>query len=130
MKSALPAAVWPATAVALGGLVLASLFVGGYDLTPWGVLSDPAQAEVWWISRVPRTLALIFAAMAMTISGVIMQMIQSPSDAIHVIPGTGQRAAAFHIHLPPLMLIRHQHGETLGSIVERFVRGTCHMDAI
>ena len=92
MKSALPAAVWPATAVALGGLVLASLFVGGYDLTPWGVLSDPAQAEVWWISRVPRTLALIFAAMAMTISGVIMQMITQNKFVEPTTAGTSEWA--------------------------------------
>ena len=92
MKSALPAAVWPATAVALGGLVLASLFVGGYDLTPWGVLADPAQAEVWWISRVPRTLALIFAAMAMTISGVIMQMITQNKFVEPTTAGTSEWA--------------------------------------
>ncbi len=92
MKSALPAAVWPATAVALGGLVLASLFVGGYDLAPWGVLSGPAQAEVWWISRVPRTLALIFAAMAMTISGVIMQMITQNKFVEPTTAGTSEWA--------------------------------------
>lgn len=83
---------WPVTAVVLAGLVLASLLVGGYDLTPAGVFSDPAQAEVFWISRVPRTLSLIFAAMAMTISGVIMQMITQNKFVEPTTAGTSQWA--------------------------------------
>ena len=64
------------TVVAVTALLVASLLVGGYDLSLRGILTDPVQREMFLISRVPRTLALVFAAMAMSISGVIMQMIK------------------------------------------------------
>ena len=59
----------------VGALIVASLFVGGYDISLSGIFSDPAEREMFLISRVPRTLALVFAAIAMSVSGVIMQMI-------------------------------------------------------
>lgn len=56
-------------------LVAASLGIGGYDISLTGLLSDPEQLRMFLISRVPRTLALVFAATAMSVSGVIMQMV-------------------------------------------------------
>ncbi|MEZ0165306.1 ABC transporter permease [Kineococcus sp. LSe6-4] len=63
-----------ATALTLA-LVLVSLGVGGYDITLDGLLHDPAAREMFLISRVPRTLALVLAATAMGLSGVVLQMI-------------------------------------------------------
>lgn len=82
----------PAGVLLLAGLLAASLLVGGYDLTLTGIFTDPAQREVFWISRVPRTLALIFAALAMTISGVIMQMITQNKFVEPTTAGTSQWA--------------------------------------
>ncbi len=92
MSLTLIRALWPAAWVLVAGLLLASLFVGGYDVSPWGVLTDPAQREVFIISRVPRTLALVFAAVAMTISGVIMQMITQNKFVEPTTAGTSQWA--------------------------------------
>ncbi len=74
------------------GLVLASLLVGGYDITLGNLFTDP---QAWWmftISRIPRTLALIFAAVAMSVSGVIMQMITQNKFVEPTTAGTSQWA--------------------------------------
>ncbi|WP_040165822.1 ABC transporter permease [Microbacterium gorillae] len=52
------------------GLMALSLSVGAYDLG-----SDDFGAEMFWITRVPRTLALVLAACAMCVSGMIMQLL-------------------------------------------------------
>jgi len=54
-------------------LIPTSLMVGGYDISIDSLLHDPAAREMFLISRVPRTLALIFAGTAMSVSGQIMQ---------------------------------------------------------
>lgn len=56
-------------------LIAASLLVGGFDITLENLFSDPEAWNMFLISRVPRTLALIFAAVAMSVSGVLMQLI-------------------------------------------------------
>ena len=56
-------------------LVVASLLVGGYDIDPREMADDPEQMRMFLVSRVPRTLALVLAATAMSVCGVIMQMI-------------------------------------------------------
>lgn len=70
-STALLAAVSGATIV----LVAASLMVGEYDISLAALLDDPVAREMFFISRVPRTLALVFAGVAMAVSGVVMQMI-------------------------------------------------------
>lgn len=80
------------TVAAVAALLVASLLVGGYDLSLRGILTDPAQREMFLISRVPRTLALVFAAMAMSISGVIMQMITQNKFVEPTTAGTSQWA--------------------------------------
>ncbi|GAC57071.1 putative ABC transporter permease protein [Gordonia hirsuta DSM 44140 = NBRC 16056] len=63
----------PALAVSAILLLLGSLLVGEYHITVAGLLSgDPQMWRMFFISRVPRTLALIFAGVAMSFSGVIM----------------------------------------------------------
>lgn len=73
-------------------LTAASLLVGGYDITVATMIDDPAARNMFLISRVPRTLALIFAAMAMSISGVIMQMITQNKFVEPTTAGTAQWA--------------------------------------
>lgn len=50
------------------GLVTASLFVGVYDISAEG------GAEMFFITRVPRTIALVLAGAAMSIAGLVMQL--------------------------------------------------------
>lgn len=56
--------------VVVAALVALSLFVGAYDLG-----GDDFGAEMFWISRVPRTAALVLAGCAMAVSGLIMQLL-------------------------------------------------------
>ncbi len=64
----------------LGGtavLVLAvvSMFVGVSDVSLPGLLSGDEHAwDIFWISRVPRTLSIILAGMALSVAGLIMQL--------------------------------------------------------
>ncbi|MDP5226299.1 MULTISPECIES: iron chelate uptake ABC transporter family permease subunit [Arthrobacter] len=81
-----------ATAAAVAVLLLASLLVGGYDISLPKLFTDPAAQEMFWLSRVPRTLALVFAAAAMSISGVIMQMVTQNKFVEPSTAGTSQWA--------------------------------------
>ncbi|WP_104101548.1 ABC transporter permease [Arthrobacter sp. 08Y14] len=70
----------PGTKLLLGGtavLVLAvvSMFVGVSDVSLPGLLSGDEHAwDIFWISRVPRTLSIILAGMALSVAGLIMQL--------------------------------------------------------
>ena len=56
-------------------LAAASMFIGVSDVSLPALLSgDQATAEVFWISRVPRTLAVVLAGMAVAVAGLIMQL--------------------------------------------------------
>ncbi|KQR00466.1 iron ABC transporter permease [Arthrobacter sp. Leaf141] len=51
------------------------MFIGVSDVSLPALLSgDQATAEVFWISRVPRTLAVVLAGMAVAVAGLIMQL--------------------------------------------------------
>lgn len=78
------------TALVVAGLVAASLLVGGYEITLSGLLTDPVEREMLLVSRLPRTLALVFAATAMSVSGVIMQMITQNKFVEPTTAGTSQ----------------------------------------
>ncbi len=47
----------PVISVVVLALTVASLMVGGYDITLESLIHDPAAREMFFISRVPRTLA-------------------------------------------------------------------------
>lgn len=67
-------AALPLIAAACVVLVMLSLMTGEYHITVAGLLAgDGDMWRMFFISRVPRTLALIFAGLAMSFSGVIMQ---------------------------------------------------------
>lgn len=51
------------------------MFVGVSDVSlPALLAGDQATVEVFWISRVPRTLAVLLAGMAVAVAGLIMQL--------------------------------------------------------
>lgn len=67
---------WSAPLTAVGGVITTlgllwvSLNVGVYD-----VAADPDGTGMLWITRVPRTLALVLAGMAMAMCGLVMQLL-------------------------------------------------------
>ncbi len=59
-------------------LAVASLFIGVADVSWRTLLSDDTQAQATQflvLSRIPRTLALMLAGMAMSVAGLIMQLV-------------------------------------------------------
>lgn len=70
-----------AVALALPAAVLAlavvSIFVGPSALSPLDVLGGltPEQSQTLWVSRVPRTLAILLSGSAIAVAGVVMQLL-------------------------------------------------------
>ena len=54
----------------VGALLAVSLMVGQYD-----ILGSEEGTEMFWITRVPRTIALVLSGMAMAMSGMVMQLL-------------------------------------------------------
>lgn len=82
----------PLISVVVLALTAASLMIGEYDITFDSMINNPDAREMFFISRVPRTLALIFAAVAMSVSGVIMQLITQNKFVEPTTAGTSQWA--------------------------------------
>lgn len=56
-------------------LAAASMFIGVSDVTlPTLLAGDPAAWHVLWVSRVPRTVSVILAGTAVSVAGLIMQL--------------------------------------------------------
>lgn len=84
------AKVWPlALAIlAVAGLLALSLFVGVYDIS-----EGEMGSEMIWITRVPRSLALLLAGAAMAASGLVMQMLTQNRFVDATTSGTTEWAA-------------------------------------
>nr|WP_305086294.1 iron chelate uptake ABC transporter family permease subunit [Corynebacterium sp. CCUG 65737] len=54
----------------VAGLLTVSLMVGQYD-----ILGNDDGADMFWTTRVPRTIALVLSGMAMAMSGMVMQLL-------------------------------------------------------
>lgn len=64
-----------AAAVVVLALATGSMFVGVSDVAlPALLAGEPAVVEIFWVSRVPRTLAVVLAGMAVAVAGLIMQL--------------------------------------------------------
>lgn len=64
-----------AAAVAVLVLAAGSMFVGVSDVSlPALLAGDADTVDIFWISRVPRTLAVLLAGMAVAVAGLIMQL--------------------------------------------------------
>lgn len=67
-------ALWPAVGAVLL-LAVVSLFVGVSSVSPAALLAGDAAAwQTFLVSRVPRTLAVVLAGMALSISGFVLQL--------------------------------------------------------
>ncbi|VXC28594.1 ABC transporter permease [Pseudoclavibacter sp. 8L] len=60
----------PIGILTVAGLAVLSLFVGAYDIA-----GNEFGGEMIWISRVPRTVSLVLAGCAMSVSGLILQLL-------------------------------------------------------
>lgn len=60
-------------------LAIVSLFVGVGEVTPWGIFdpAGPGSRDAFYlvVSRVPRTVSLILVGIAMSVAGLLMQML-------------------------------------------------------
>lgn len=74
-------------------LITASLLVGGYHIDVPALFTDSDARNMFFISRVPRTLALVLAAAAMAVSGVVMQMLVQNRFVEPTTTGTSEWAA-------------------------------------
>ncbi|MHA3724299.1 ABC transporter permease [Leucobacter sp. HY1910] len=85
-----PAKPWALAAAVLvvTGLLIASLSVGVYDIS-----GTQFGSELFWITRVPRTLALVLAGAAMAVSGLVMQMLTQNRFVDATTSGTTEWAA-------------------------------------
>ncbi|CNJ21802.1 ABC transporter permease [Yersinia mollaretii] len=79
--------------VILLGLMMCSLFIGAGHVTFTDVWSDPDMRDIFLLSRVPRTLALVLAGSAMSVAGLIMQMLTQNRFVEPSIAGTTQSAS-------------------------------------
>jgi iron complex transport system permease protein len=82
-----PAVVLACVALVTLCLVVASLFVGVYDLRAEG------GSEMFFITRLPRTLALVLAGSAMAVSGLVLQQLTQNRFVEPTTSGTSEWAA-------------------------------------
>ncbi|MFF2273696.1 ABC transporter permease [Agromyces sp. NPDC058136] len=82
-RAALPLAI-----LATLGLLTVSLFVGVYD-----VVGAEGGGEMFFITRVPRTVALMLAGCAIAVSGLVMQMLTQNRFVDATTAGTTEWAA-------------------------------------
>ncbi|BES84662.1 iron ABC transporter permease [Pectobacterium araliae] len=77
----------------LACMIVVSLFVGAGQLTMQAVWNDPEMCDIFFISRVPRTLALLLAGSAMSVAGLIMQLLTQNRFVEPSLAGTTQSAS-------------------------------------
>lgn len=75
------------------GLMIWSLCIGAGYLTFREFWRDPEMRDIFLLSRVPRTLALLLAGSAMSVAGLIMQMLTQNRFVEPSIAGTTQSAS-------------------------------------
>lgn len=80
-------------AVVLAALAVLSILVGVGDFDPGAVLSDPGAQLLLFVSRLPRTVAVLLTGASMAVAGVIMQVIARNRFAEPTTAGTAQGAA-------------------------------------
>ncbi|HMQ92281.1 MAG TPA: iron chelate uptake ABC transporter family permease subunit [Amaricoccus sp.] len=80
-------------AAGLAGLALLSLTIGVGDFDAFDLTSDRASQRLLWVSRLPRTLAVLLTGASMATAGVIMQVIARNRFVEPTTAGTGQGAA-------------------------------------
>lgn len=70
-----------------------SLFIGAGNVTLSDLWVDSTMREIFFVSRVPRTVALLFAGSAMSVAGLIMQLLTQNRFVEPTLVGTTQSAS-------------------------------------
>nr|WP_218057069.1 ABC transporter permease [Gilliamella apicola] len=70
-----------------------SLFIGAGHVTLFELWSDSHMREIFFVSRVPRTVALLLAGSAMSVAGLIMQLLTQNRFVEPSLVGTTQSAS-------------------------------------
>ncbi|WP_289367529.1 ABC transporter permease [Pantoea stewartii] len=78
--------------ILLGALMMLSVMTGVTQLSLMDVWRDADMREIMWVSRVPRTVALVLAGSAMSVAGQIMQMLTQNRFVEPSVVGTTQSA--------------------------------------
>ena len=100
----------------VAALLIASLFIGVYDIT-----GAPDGAEMFQITRVPRTIALMLAGAAMAMAGLVMQLLTQNRFVEPTTTGTTEWAG---LGLLAVMLLAPQApipARMLGAIIAAFI---------
>jgi iron complex transport system permease protein len=79
--------------VTLAALAAASLLTGVGRLDPGAILTDPGTELLLWVSRLPRTAAVLLTGASMAVAGLIMQVIARNRFVEPTTAGTAQSAA-------------------------------------
>jgi len=79
--------------ISIIGLSLISLFTGVSDISLSSLWSDAHMRDIFFISRVPRTIALLLAGSAMSVAGLIMQLLTQNRFVEPSLAGTTQSAS-------------------------------------
>lgn len=74
-------------------LALISLFIGAGDVSPVDLFTDPEMQDIFFISRIPRTVSLILVGSAMSVAGLIMQLLTQNRFVEPSLAGTTQSAS-------------------------------------
>lgn len=70
-----------------------SLSIGAGHVTLSGLLTDENMQQIFFVSRIPRTLALLLAGSAMSVAGLIMQLLTQNRFVEPSLVGTTQSAS-------------------------------------
>lgn len=101
-------------------LAIASVFTGAYD-----IFKGDNSYEMLFITRIPRTLALMLSAVAMSLSGIVMQLISQNKLVEPTTTGTiewaGLGLLLVYIVIPSPSLFQRMTGAIIASFVGSMV---------
>lgn len=101
-------------------LAIASIFIGAYDIFKQG-----NSSQMIFITRIPRTLALMLAAVAMSLSGIVMQLISQNKLVEPTTTGTiewaGLGLVLVYILIPSPSLFQRMTGAIIASFIGSMV---------
>ncbi|WP_394011851.1 ABC transporter permease [Anaerococcus cruorum] len=101
-------------------LAIASVFTGAYD-----ILKEGNSSQMIFITRIPRTLALMLAAVAMSLSGIVMQLISQNKLVEPTTTGTiewaGLGLVLVYILIPSPSLFQRMTGAIIASFIGSMV---------
>nr|WP_236640718.1 iron chelate uptake ABC transporter family permease subunit [Corynebacterium urogenitale] len=97
-------------------LLAASLLIGEYD-----IFNGDFGAEMFGITRIPRTIALVLAGAAMAMSGLVMQMLTQNRFVSPTTTGTTEWAGLGLLIVMALFPMASVMGRMVGAVIASFV---------